>query len=87
MLAFERGTAAHYRVGDVIAVGRSRRAPNGMLVRITRVLKRTPRTISFRVTPATLAQALPRTIIDAHVPAARPGAAINLACGARRPRP
>ena len=29
-----------------------------------------------------LAQALPRTIIDAKVPAAQPGAAINLACGA-----
>ena len=82
VIAFGRAAAAHYRTGDVIAAGRSRRAPDGFLVRITRVLKRTPRTVSFRVTPATLAQALPRTVIDALVPAARPGTAINLACGA-----
>ena len=33
------------------------------------------------MTPGTLAQALPRTIIDAHLPAARPAAAIRLTCG------
>ena len=80
-LSITRGTAARYRVGDVIAVGVSRRAPNGMIVRVTRVLKRTRRAISFWVTPGTLAQALPRTIIDAHLPAARPVAAIRLMCG------
>ena len=80
-LSFTRATAARYRVGSVLAAAVSRRAPNGMIVRITRVLKRTHRTISFRVTPATLAQALPRTILDARLPAARPAAAVRLACG------
>lgn len=79
-LALRRPTASGYRVGDVIATGVSRVTPNGLIVRIVRVLKRTPETISFRVAPATLAQALPRSIIDVRVPAAAPSSAVALSC-------
>ena len=70
-----------YRVGDAIVAGASRPAPDGLIVRVARVIKRARRTIVFGVQPATLAQALPRTLIDANVPAAAAAATLELGCG------
>jgi alpha-tubulin suppressor-like RCC1 family protein len=80
-LALRRAAAAEYRVGDLIASGSSRIVPNGLIVSIVRVIRRTANTILFRVVPATLAQALPRSVVDARVPAAAPSGPILLTCG------
>lgn len=80
-LTVRRTTGSGYRVGDVIAAGVSRRAPYGFIARIARVVKRNRSTIVFLVGPATLAQALPRTRIDANVPTAAPARTFQLGCG------
>ena len=80
-LTVRRVTGNGYRVGDVIVAGASRPAPDGLIVRVARVIKRARRTIVFGVQPATLAQALPRTLIDANVPAAAAAATLELGCG------